>query len=170
MNVFEIGDCVVYGVNGICRVCEIVPSPYDKTDTRDYYVLVPVNDTMNAKICTPVGNQRVPMRPLMTKEEIDALIADMPSIELLDIPVEKQRREIYRTTVSSLVPRAYVKVIKTVRQRQQELAAAHKHFPMTDLEYGRLARHLLHSECAHVLGISEEEVEKYIADKLDLAE
>ena len=106
----------------------------------------------------------------MTKEEINALIEAIPDIETLTVPVEKQRREIYRTVVGALRPEGYVQVIKTVNRRREELAAARKHFPVTDLEYGRLARHLLCSECAHVLGISETEADAYIADRVKKAE
>ncbi|MBQ3064476.1 MAG: CarD family transcriptional regulator [Clostridia bacterium] len=167
---FEVGEYIVYGTNGICRVEEICKSPYDKTDPRDYYLLVPVNNPMSSTIYTPVNNERVPMRRLMTAEEIDALIADMPQIGLLTVPVEKQRRDLYRAVISTLSPAGYVQIIKTVHRRREELTAAHKHFPVTDLEYGRLAKHLLYSECAHVLGLAEEGMEQYIADRLALAE
>ena len=167
---FEVGEYIVYGTNGICRVEEICKSPYDKTDTRDYYLLVPVNTPMSSTIYTPVNNERVPMRRLMTAEEIGALICAMPQIELLTVAIEKQRREIYRATISTLSPEGYVQVIKTVHRRREELAAAHKHFPVTDLEYGRLAKHLLYSECAHVLGMAEDGVEEYIASQLPRAE
>ena len=110
------------------------------------------------------------MRPLMTKEEIEALIAAIPSLLPLTVPVEKQRREIYRTTIGTLAPEGYVQVIKTVHRRREELTAAHKHFPVTDLEYGRLAKHLLYSECAHVLGLAEDGVEAYITEHLPKAE
>ena len=169
-QMFEVGEYIVYGTNGICRVEEICKSPYDKTDTRDYYLLVPVNNPMSSTIYTPVNNERVPMRRLMTAAEIDTLIAGMPQIEMLTVPVEKQRREIYRTVISTLSPAGYVQVIKTVQRRRAELAAAHKHFPVTDLEYGRLAKHLLYSECAHVLGLAEEGIEQYITDRLPQAE
>ena len=167
---FQVGEHIVYGINGICRVAEIGPSPYDKEDTRTFYLLIPVNNPMRSTIYTPVDNDRVPMRRLMTREEIEALIAAMPEIETLTVPVEKQRREIYRAVIGELDPQGYVKVIKTVRRRRAELTAAHKHFPVTDLEYGRLAKHLLCSECAHVLGISEEDVDHYIADRIGEAE
>ena len=167
---FEVGEYIIYGTNGICRVEEICKSPYDKTDPRDYYLLVPVNNPMSSTIYTPVDNQRVPMRRLMTVEEIDALILDMPGIELLSVPVEKQRRDIYRATIGTLSPAGYVQIIKTVHRRREDLTAAHKHFPVTDLEYGRLAKHLLYSECAHVLGMPEDGIEQYIADKLPQAE
>ena len=167
---FQVGDHIVYGINGICRVAEIGPSPYDKADTRLFYLLIPVNNPMSSTIYTPVDNQRVPMRPLMTKEEIEALIAAIPSLLPLTVPVEKQRREIYRTVIGELRPEGYVQVIKTVRRRRLDLAAAHKHVPMTDLEYGRLAKHLLCSECAHVMGVSEDDADAYILSSMAIAE
>ena len=167
---FEIGEYIVYGINGICRVEDVGPSPYDKTDPRTYYLLVPRNNPMSSTIYTPVDNDRVPMRRLMTKEEIEALVAAIPGIELLTVPVEKQRRELYKTVIGALEPRGFVQIIKTVEHRRAELTAAHKHFPVTDLEYGRLARQLLCSECAHVLGLSEEEADRYITSHLARAE
>ena len=167
---FQVGEHIVYGINGICRVAEVGPSPYDKEDTRTFYLLIPVNNPMSSTIYTPVDNERVPMRRLMTREEIDALIAAMPEIETLTVPVEKQRREIYRAEIGGLDPQGYVKVIKTVQRRRAELTAAHKHFPVTDLEYGRLAKHLLCSECGHVLGMSEEDADAYIAARIGEAE
>lgn len=167
---FYIGEYIVYGTNGICRVEGIGPSPYDKTDSRTFYLLIPVKNPMSSTIYTPVDNDRVPMRRLMTTAEIEALIAAMPGIEPLAVPVEKQRRELYRTTIGTLKPEAYVQVIKTVYQRRAELTAARKHFPVTDLECERLAKHMLYSECAHVLGLDEDEVEAYITDRLPMAE
>jgi CarD family transcriptional regulator len=167
---FQIGEYIVYGMNGICRVADICPSPYDKTDTRTFYLLIPVHNPMGSSIYTPVCNERVPMRRLMTRDEIEMLIAEMPEIDVLPVPVEKQRREIYRTSIGELDPRGYVRVIKTVNRRRAELSAARKHFPMTDLEYGRLAKHLLCSECAHVMGVSEEDADAYILSSLGEAE
>ena len=166
---FEIGECVVYGTNGICRVTDICPSPYDPSDTRSFYLLVPVRNPMSSTIYTPVDNGRVPIRRLMTPEEIDAFILTIPQIEMLAVPVEKQRRELYRNTVGSLCPEGYVSVMKAVEERRERLSAAHKHVPVSDLEYGRLARHMLYSEISHVLAIAEESVEGYIAEKLGVA-
>lgn len=162
---FSVGEYIVYGTNGICRVEDVCASPYDAADTRTYYLLVPLHNPMSSTIYTPVDNMRVPMRRLMTKGEIEALIARMDEIELLEVPVEKQRREIYRATITELDPSGYISVIKTVERRREELTAAHKHFPVSDLEYGRLAKHLLYSEMAHVLEMEERLVEAYIEQR-----
>ncbi len=167
---FAVGEYIIYGTNGICRVEQICPSPYDTADPRTYYLLIPLHNPMSSTIYTPVDNERVPMRSLMTEAQIDALISAMPEIEELSVPVEKQRRDIYRATIGSLRPEGYVSVIKTVHRRREELSAARKHFPVSDLEYGRLAKHLLYSECAHVLGLCEESMEEYIQQRLPKAE
>ena len=166
---FTPGEHIIYGLNGICRVEHVGSSPYNAEDTRVYYLLIPLAGA-SSSILTPVDNDRVPMRRLMTREELDALIGEMPTIEPLVVPIEKKRREVYHETVRALDPRGYVQVIKTVRQRRAELTAAHKHFPVTDLEYGQLARHLLFSECAHVLGLDEKGAEDYIRSRLPAAE
>jgi predicted ATPase len=118
---FEIGEHIVYGTSGICRVEEICSSPYDKNDTRTFYLLIPVHNPMGSTIYTPVDNDRVPMRRLMTREEIDTLIDAIPGIDLVQVPAEKQRREIYRNTVFALRPEGYVSVMKTVDRRREEL-------------------------------------------------
>ena len=167
---FQVGECIVYGINGICRVESVCRSPYDQTDMRTYYLLVPVNNPMSSTIYTPVDNDRVPMRRLMTCEEIEALLGEIPEIDLLAVPIEKQRREIYKSALATLRPQSFVQVIKTVDRRRAELTAARKHVPVTDLEYGRLARHLLCSECAHVMGVSEQEADRRILACLEKAE
>ena len=159
---FETGEYIVHGVGGVCRVAEIGPSPYDKADTQEYYLLIPVQNATRATIYTPVQNDRVLMRRLMTGEEICALIGRIPQIEPLIVPMEKQRREIYRTVLGALTPDGYVQIIKTVEQRRTVLTAARRRVPMIDLEYDRMAKHLLCSECAQVLGISEREAEQHV--------
>lgn len=47
---FAVGEYIVYGTNGICRVEGIGPAPYDKSDTRVFYLLVPVNNPLSSTI------------------------------------------------------------------------------------------------------------------------
>ena len=66
---FEIGDLIVYGTNGVCRVDGMSRSPYDAGDDREYYVLKPLYDQANSVIYTPVTNENVVMRPLLSREK-----------------------------------------------------------------------------------------------------
>ena len=36
---FEIGDLIMYGTNGVCRVTGFCSSPFDANDKREYYAV-----------------------------------------------------------------------------------------------------------------------------------
>ena len=77
---FEVGDLMMHGARGVCKIKNITELDWDVAEKgRQYYVIEPVfkGDTFYA----PVGNDRVYMRPVMSKEEILSLIDSMPEIE-----------------------------------------------------------------------------------------
>ena len=53
---FEIGELIMYGTNGVCRVEGFTRSPFDADDEREYYILKPIHDQSNLVIYTPVEN------------------------------------------------------------------------------------------------------------------
>ena len=74
---FEIGEYIIYGNTGVCKVGEVTKMAAPGTDgDRLYYALEPVYDK-GCRLFTPVDNQKVKMRPILTKEEADALIKQM---------------------------------------------------------------------------------------------
>ena len=91
---FKVGDYVVYGNSGVCRVEDICPISIGSND-KDYYTLVPVYGR-NSRLYTVVNSDKVVIRPIMTKQESDALIDEMENIDTLWIGDEKKREEIYK--------------------------------------------------------------------------
>ena len=70
---YEIGQLIVYGNEGVCRVEEIGTPKISGVDKhRDYYTLAPIY--REGKVFTPVDS-KVFMRPVITREEALALIA-----------------------------------------------------------------------------------------------
>ena len=94
---FKVGDYVVYGNSGVCRVEDIGPISIGSKD-KDYYTLVPVYGR-NSRLYTVVNSDKVVIRPIMTKQESDALIDEMENIDTLWIGDEKKREEIYKETM-----------------------------------------------------------------------
>ena len=77
-TVFAIGDLVVYGGEGVCRVESIGRSVISCADpTREYYTLAPLYHT--GQVITPVDT-RVLMRPIMTAQEAETFIAALPAL------------------------------------------------------------------------------------------
>ena len=78
---FRPGEFVVYGLTGVCRILEISRPSISVADTdRDYYVLKPLYQ--EGIIYVPVDQSKTPMRPVMSKEEADALIDEIPGMEV----------------------------------------------------------------------------------------
>lgn len=159
-------EYIVYGANGVCRITEVCKSPFSPTDERLYYVMKPLSDHGNSVIYSPVDNTAVPMRPLMTRDEIAVLISRIPSLPLLEIEIEKHRKDVYKTAMASVEPEQYVRLIKTVYARRVLSKEKKKRLPEMDNEYDMLARKSLYSELALVLGIENGDVEAYLTDRI----
>lgn len=66
---FEIGEYVVYGMNGVCRVEEIGTMDLGGIDSdKLYYTLLPIY-TKGSRVFTPVDNQKVIMRAIISKKK-----------------------------------------------------------------------------------------------------
>ena len=88
---FEIGDFIVYGNNGICEVKDVTTiSMQNAPKDRLYYLLSPLH-RKESKIFTPVDSGKTVMRAVLTKEEANALIDDIPEIEELWVSNDKLR-------------------------------------------------------------------------------
>ena len=166
---FSIGDYMVYGINGVCLVQDICASPFDKKDTRTFYLLRPLGASSGSVIYTPTDNEQVPMRPLMTKEQAEGLIGRMSELEPLEIPTEKMRRDLYRQAMHSCDPEQYVRLIKTVYHRRMDMMQQHKRLSETDSDFERNAKLSLYHELSVVLDVQYSEVEKYLVERLQTA-
>ena len=164
---FNIGDSVIYENQGVYTVKEITKSPVDKTDDRLFYVLIPVHEPACNVIVTPVGGQRV--RAVITKERANEIIGKIPELSVLTVENERNRRDVYKAALGGLNLEDYVRIIKTVYARREELAKVKKRISETDADYEKRAKHGLYSEFAVVFDIPITDVEQMIADRIDNA-
>ena len=164
---FEIGEKIVYGSEGVFIVSEYACSPIDKNDGRSFYILKPAHGPEGNLIFTPVDNDKVRMRAIMTREEALAFLETVSEIGIVTVEKEKSRRERYRETMANAGCREYVSIIKTVRQRRKEFLRMKKRLSEADTEYEKKARFCLHGELASALDIPFFEVERLICERLD---
>ena len=123
---FEIGEYIVYGVKGVCRIEDITHIDISGADKdRLYYVLAPVGDG-SGRIYAPTDNQKITMRKVISREEADQLIEDMPKIEQLWVPDDRQREARYKEAMNTCDYRAWVSIVKTLYIRKQERTAQGK--------------------------------------------
>ena len=168
MNGFNIGDKLWYGNVGVVVLCDVRHETVGSAEI-EYYVLSDYMSKSASQIFIPTSNSGLVqnMRPLMTKEEVDAFLAsikDIPSAEYF--PQNKQRAEKYKRLVDSGVYRDMISVIKAVRYggalRERE---GKKNFIIDENLMNKAIR-LMATEIAVVLGISDAEAASILCEKL----
>lgn len=163
---FNIGDLIVYGNNGVYTVAEYCKSPVDKNDTRTFYLLRPLYESASNIIMTPVSNDRVVMRGLISKDEAYAIIDKIPYISELTVEHERARRDRYKEALSSGNLEQYVSIIKSVHTRREMVTKCKKRLSETDAEYEKRAKFCLYSEFASVFDIPFDTVEAFIYQRI----
>lgn len=164
---FEKGDCIVYGTTGVCRVEDI--GPIDGISGSDpekvYYKLKPVRT--GGTIYIPVDG-KVFMRRVMTKQEADHLIHQMPSIdeEVCNSRDQRILNEHYKASLRTHSCEELVKLIKSVYVKNRRLIKNGKKVGKTDLEYRKKAEALLYDELSVSLELPYDQVKKYVESQV----
>ena len=159
---FSVGDFIVYGNNGVCKITDIGPMklssvPKDKL----YYTMIPCY-IRDSEIFTPVDNERVVMRKVMSREEAEDFIENLDSIEKLEIIEEKKRELEYKQAVLTCDPIVLVELIKTIQERMEERIAEGKKVTASDSKYIHIAEDSLFGELAISLDMNKDEVKDYV--------
>lgn len=168
---YQKGEYVIYGNNGICRIAEIgvpVGTPLGRSG-KEYYTLVPVFGS--GSIYAPLDT-KVFMRPILTKEQAEELIVRIPQIQGEDTEGKDVRAlsESYKDCLDTHQCEDLIRLIKTVYLKEKTMVENGKKLAKTEQEFGKLARELLHREFSMALEIPYEEVSDYIAKKVEAAQ
>ena len=135
--------------------------PLDDSDDREYYTLKPIY-IRDSTILTPIDNDRVVMREVMTKEEAQEFIKGIKNIGTLDILDERKIDHDYKRALLTCDPSEIVKTIKTIYFRTEERQAEGKKATASDSKYAHIAEDNLYGELAISLDMDKDEVRDYI--------
>jgi CarD family transcriptional regulator len=164
---FEVGNFVVYGNAGVCRVDKIGPLVKMKfPKEKIFYTLLPVY-SKGSKVFTPVDSEKVILRPVLTKEDACVLIDEIDEMEEMWIPDNKKREETFKQSLRKCDCRELVKVIKTINVRREERLAEGKKVTAGDEKILHIAEENLNRELAIALDLEKTIVEEYISKKIE---
>lgn len=163
---FKIGDYVVYGTRGVCKITEIGPVGIESMEmTKDYYNLRSIYSSSNNYYC-PVDNTKVLIRPILSSDAANELINNIPNISVIEVLVDKQREAIYKEAFATCDCIELVRIIKTIYQRRIERMNEGKKITALDERYFKMAEDNLYGELATSLGVERREVADRVAEQL----
>lgn len=163
---FQVNNYVVYGGDGVCRILGVgIPDTSMFGKKKQYYKLEPVYGNAST-IYTPVDNDKVIIRKVISKEEANELINDISSIETLTFDNDKMLKEKYKEAMHTCDCKELIKVIKTSYSRKEERLAEGKKNATMDDKYLKMAEEYLFGELSISLNIPKEKVEDLIVNQV----
>lgn len=159
---FSVGDKIIYGENGVCTVEKIAPLAMSgASKDKLYYHLCPL--VGSGTYFTPVDSDAY-MRPVMSRQEAEALIDAMPGIEPAICNDNRFNHvdAFYKELFKLHTCEALVAIVKGLRSRMAERKTKSSRAEATM----RRAREMLQGELSVALELDMQEVESYIASRI----
>ncbi len=163
---YKVDDLIMYGSTGVCRVQAIGTPEFYKDSGKDYYFLEPLYQS--GMIYAPVDNDKVFMRPVISKEMVDSLIDSMPSVEseVYKSNSIQQLSKHYQSVIDTHDCMDLIKLTKSIYKKNEEAIRMNRHLGQIDKRFLKRAQDLLYGEFAAVLGLPIESVEDYISERI----
>ena len=160
---FEVGELVLYGRTGVCRVAEIVEKtlPGEKTPQL-FYNLQPLYQSCSISI--GVANTKVFIRPIISAEEAKALISSLPGLQAEPYHNRNlnQLREHYRACIETYCCADLAALAKSIWLKRRDCEANKRKLGAVDERFLREAEELLFGELAAALGMEKAQMVPYI--------
>ncbi len=164
---YQTGELILYGGTGVCRVADIVARKFSRTEPEKlYYVLTPLYQS--GTITTPVDNNKVFTRPVISRDEALALIDEIPQItvEAYHNQNLQQLENHYKHELESHDCMDLLRLTMSTYQKKYEREQAKLKFGAVDRRYMERAEELLFGELAVALDIARDDVRTFIEDRL----
>jgi CarD family transcriptional regulator len=167
MGVYEIGEKVLYGIHGVCRVSDTEERTVDRVK-RQYLVLEPV-DQAGAKFFVPTHNAAAlaKLRPILSREALESLLRSEDVKKDAWIEDENARKQAYRELINSGDRTALIRMVGSLHRHKETQALAGRKFHLCDENFLRDAEKLLSAEFSLVLGIKPEQVGSYVLQAMN---
>ncbi len=171
---YTAGTHVRYGGTGICLIERVEEVSYPgQSAPRLCYILRPIRN-QSMEVTVPLDNAALcaKMRPLLTKEEVDAMLdkaaADDDADAIEWIEERKQRHAEFKKILAGGDAQTLLRLIRCILKQRAALAENRKHLSSADDNTRKDAERMLDDEFAFSLGITPEEAGVYICDRLQV--
>lgn len=166
---FKIGDIIVYGNTGVCEVTEIttINGIRGIDSTTPYYVLKP--KFQNGTVYSPVDNQKVVMRKIISKSEANEIIDMIPQISCTTFGENsiQELSEHYSEMIKTHNCEDLIRLTMSIYAKKQKAEKSKHKLWQIDEKYMKRAEELLFEELSVALGIEKDSVPQYIKSRIE---
>lgn len=152
---------------GVCRVEAVETRVLPKgAGEAQFYVLKPIYQSCS--VSTPIDNDKIPMRPVISREEAESLIDTIPDVraEAYHNKVLRQLSEHYESIIKLYDCAKLIELLLSTYDKRRLCAQQKKKFGAMDERYMKRAEDMLFGEFAVALGIDKNEVPGYITRRI----
>ena len=154
---YKIDDYVVYNHD----VCKVIG--FNSFNSRNYYIL---NSSLDSSLKINVLVDSNKIRSLITKNGIENLIKEIPSIDV--VSVDKKNIDItYKKLIDDGSFESLISIIKTAYLINKERIDSNKKIRDRDNHYFSLAEQYLYNEFSVVLNMSFDETKRYVINEVE---
>ena len=165
----QIGDIILYGANGVCRIDDMRTEKLG-LEVRTYYILKPIRNG-SSTIFVPADNPSLvkQMQPILSSGEIHELLVQVASEKEEEwVSDARARSEHYKGILSGGERALILSALRTLYIRRCELGARGKQLCSSDETFFSRAEDIFADEFSTVLSLSREEARAYLYRGLGL--
>lgn len=169
---YKVGEYVVYGTSGICKITDIKNMTLSPIiGERNYYILEQINSKMSV-IYVATDNETLcaKLRNVLSEKDILDILHGAKENSINWIEDRKLRTQTFSSIISSGSYEDLLLMIRCIYLKSRELAEMRKHLSDSDASILRNAERIVREEFAFSLSIPSEQVGEYIRRELGIEE
>ncbi|SCY44565.1 CarD family transcriptional regulator [Butyrivibrio sp. INlla14] len=162
----NIGECVIYGSHGLCKVREIlVPSFLERGKEKQYYMMISAVDA-GSVLYVPVEGAEDKIREVISADYAEGLIDDIEGTPEIELPEGKKAEPAILDIIKRNVAEEMMGLVKALRRIKATREAEGKKFAMLNEKYLNMAEKLLYTELAFSLETEKDVVKRRVLEEL----
>lgn len=165
---YSIGENVIYGANGVCRISGIEKISFFHERPKKYYILEPLFVTQSQTTYVPYDDETMTskIQPIVSKEEALALIDKIPQNKIDWIEDRNERKDAFGQIILNCDRAQIMALIRTISHKRDELESAGKKLNMQDERILIEAQKRINGEFAVVLNMNPDEISDFVSERL----
>ncbi len=162
----NVGECVIYGSHGLCKVREIlVPSFLERGNEKQYYMMVSAVDA-GSVLYVPVDGAEDKVRDVMSADDAMGLIDEIQEADELVLPEGKKAEPVITDVIKKNIADEMMRLVKTLHKIKAVREAEGKKFAALNEKYLNIAEKLLYTEMAFALETEKDDVKRRVIEEL----